>query len=1107
MTPQIPDKTFFKIGEVSNILGVKPHIVRYWESEFRQIRLTKTKSGQRLFRRRDIELLLAIRVLLHEQQFTVAGAKTRLKELLDAGVKTPDLLAVVQEIAAPTDEQLAAVIGGAAPSNDSSTERKQPDVARRAQAPDDAKQAKTTPSLIMAPKRAQSARPEQREQLRLEGIEDVPPHIAALSENEKIQDGDKQLRVLALEKEIAALLQGRASLLGEFNALLQETEQRRIHETRLQKEIESLQAKLQDNQDSGLAQRAAEVSQTQQRLIEAEAALEKRNQELKEEREFWELAHDEAELARQQSMAAQQQELQRLQEASAEQAQQLLQYQQREAAYEEQLRQLRDAHAEQRNEAQHKNTDLLARIEELEASLQEEGARARGAEAQSNALEQDYVETLSKQTLFAAALAESQARSSGLKARLDDEVARARAAEAQANELESDYLEALSRLTLLESALVESQARSFGLVEETARARAAEQQANALEMDYLSILSSEEALLEQNEQLEAQVETLQTGLKYHQNRIESLSAQLTQANEHGTRQRLLGNQLDEELSTLKEKHRELKAKLVRVEQEHRGVSIQLRLERAEKTRISEALAAQTERLAEAQVRIEKGAQRERAFATQTRFLEQDLLRAEAHHRTREAQAEATKRTHAAQLQELQQSAEAKLRATIEELLEDHIRDQSRFERERVEAAEKLRDLNARLLAESAQREQALQERKDAEEAAQQAQTQALELHKKQLAALQQRFDAEREELVSGLELRELELQIALEEANEQSRTALEASVRTHEEFVRTSASELEAKNAALIEAKQQYSELEQAHTALQQESSEATRSLEDSLRRIEALTDERNKLATDVAVASGSLHSLRIELANEAEVYQELLSNAEAEQAALREKLEKESETYRAHLEDAARQHQQALDEAQREAAEKWTAFEQECHLLLAAKEEESVRQREEAQAAVQALEQARTAHQQALSDAEREHSMRLRELEQTLEEARQSHQRELHEQLEEAASDYAQNLETLEQALEQARASHKQELDERLEEATLDYTRRLETMEQMHSRTLFEEREEHLQQVEALREEIMETRRMSQRRVQQARLLAQRLVEMTAPKNAEDDEASNVSR
>jgi len=71
----IPDKMFFRIGEVSEITGVKPYVLRYWESEFRLLRPNKNKSGQRVYRRRDVETALEIKDLLHHRKFTIAGAK------------------------------------------------------------------------------------------------------------------------------------------------------------------------------------------------------------------------------------------------------------------------------------------------------------------------------------------------------------------------------------------------------------------------------------------------------------------------------------------------------------------------------------------------------------------------------------------------------------------------------------------------------------------------------------------------------------------------------------------------------------------------------------------------------------------------------------------------------------------------------------------------------------------------------------------------------------------------------------------------------------------------------------------------------------------------
>ena len=77
----IPDKPFFKIGEAARLCAVKPYVLRYWETEFHSIRPQKTRSRQRLYRRKDIELLLTIRDLLYGQRFTIQGARARLREL------------------------------------------------------------------------------------------------------------------------------------------------------------------------------------------------------------------------------------------------------------------------------------------------------------------------------------------------------------------------------------------------------------------------------------------------------------------------------------------------------------------------------------------------------------------------------------------------------------------------------------------------------------------------------------------------------------------------------------------------------------------------------------------------------------------------------------------------------------------------------------------------------------------------------------------------------------------------------------------------------------------------------------------------------------------
>jgi DNA-binding transcriptional MerR regulator len=73
-------KRYYRIGEVSRITGVKPYVLRYWESEFRWMAPQKSRSKQRLYRQRDIDMILLIKKLLYEQRFTIAGARKKLRE-------------------------------------------------------------------------------------------------------------------------------------------------------------------------------------------------------------------------------------------------------------------------------------------------------------------------------------------------------------------------------------------------------------------------------------------------------------------------------------------------------------------------------------------------------------------------------------------------------------------------------------------------------------------------------------------------------------------------------------------------------------------------------------------------------------------------------------------------------------------------------------------------------------------------------------------------------------------------------------------------------------------------------------------------------------------
>lgn len=83
----IPEKLFFKIGEVCELAGVQAHVLRYWESEFPMLAPQKNRAGQRVYRKRDVEMALRIKELLYEDQYTIAGAKKRLNNELRGGGK------------------------------------------------------------------------------------------------------------------------------------------------------------------------------------------------------------------------------------------------------------------------------------------------------------------------------------------------------------------------------------------------------------------------------------------------------------------------------------------------------------------------------------------------------------------------------------------------------------------------------------------------------------------------------------------------------------------------------------------------------------------------------------------------------------------------------------------------------------------------------------------------------------------------------------------------------------------------------------------------------------------------------------------------------------
>jgi DNA-binding transcriptional MerR regulator len=117
---QPPVKLYYRIGEVAEIVGVETHVLRYWETEFRSIRPQKSRKGQRIYSRRDVDKLLRVKELLYTQGFTIAGARKRLREKGVEPVPTADparqaagaLRGAMLEIREEVAEMIADLEGG-----------------------------------------------------------------------------------------------------------------------------------------------------------------------------------------------------------------------------------------------------------------------------------------------------------------------------------------------------------------------------------------------------------------------------------------------------------------------------------------------------------------------------------------------------------------------------------------------------------------------------------------------------------------------------------------------------------------------------------------------------------------------------------------------------------------------------------------------------------------------------------------------------------------------------------------------------------------------------------------------------------------------------------
>jgi DNA-binding transcriptional MerR regulator len=95
---EVPDKLYFRIGEVSSLVGVEPYVLRYWETEFPSVGPKKSGTGHRMYRRKEVELLLRIKYLLYEKKFTIEGARLYLQDESKAGKRKSPAKTVQREL-------------------------------------------------------------------------------------------------------------------------------------------------------------------------------------------------------------------------------------------------------------------------------------------------------------------------------------------------------------------------------------------------------------------------------------------------------------------------------------------------------------------------------------------------------------------------------------------------------------------------------------------------------------------------------------------------------------------------------------------------------------------------------------------------------------------------------------------------------------------------------------------------------------------------------------------------------------------------------------------------------------------------------------------------
>lgn len=111
--PSIPDRVYFRIGDVAEIAGIKPHVLRYWETEFSEIAPEKSASGQRVYRRRTVETVLLIKKLLYQDRYSIDGARRRLRELRRDGQLASECREAAEPLPASERDARAQALAGA----------------------------------------------------------------------------------------------------------------------------------------------------------------------------------------------------------------------------------------------------------------------------------------------------------------------------------------------------------------------------------------------------------------------------------------------------------------------------------------------------------------------------------------------------------------------------------------------------------------------------------------------------------------------------------------------------------------------------------------------------------------------------------------------------------------------------------------------------------------------------------------------------------------------------------------------------------------------------------------------------------------------------------